>query len=142
MDTVVIFYNVDIYLKNIWESTSEINFMLDPFQLRADFSVSIRVLEYRRCCWSWWGLNGHSHNILQCWYLFEEHFGKLLQELTLWCITSIWVSISCVVFCIRVFEYRRCCRSWPPKILKVRQFNMLWQPQCWNEIFTAFWNAF
>ena len=95
MDTVVIFYNVDIYLKNIWESTSEINFMLDPFQLRADFSVSIRVLEYRRCCWSWWGLNGHSHNILQCWYLFEEHFGKLLQELTLWCITSIWVSISC-----------------------------------------------
>lgn len=132
MDTVVIFYNVNIYLKNIWYG----NLLKKlTFCWTTSSCVPISVGLYTSSGISLvlsWGLNGHCHNILHCWYLFEEHFGKLLQELTLWLMYHFHlIGYRFLWFCIRVF-HRISSVLLVPTTKKLWGFNNLtyWQSQC------------
>ena len=133
MDTVVIFYNVNIYLKNIWYGNllKKLTFCWTtsscvPFSVGLYTSSGISLVLSR-------GLNGHCHNILQCWYLFEEHFGKLLHELTLWLMYDFHlIGYRFLWFCIGVFHRISSVLLVlnHHKIVRVQQFNMYWQSQC------------
>lgn len=144
MDTVVIFYNVNIYLKNIWYG----NLLKKlTFCWTTSSCVPISVGLYTSSGISLvlsWGLNGHCHNILHCWYLFEEHFGKLLQELTLWLMYHFHlIGYRFLWFCIKSFPSNIIGVVGPDhqKILRVQQFNVLTVPMSdWH--FTSFWNSF